>query len=240
MKKRLLAALMALAVGAMPALGLAEGTVAGDFEAPAPLNPLERYEEPVEEDGSDQLLFMTLDALNDEAADIEAHGALYITEHPVQNEVSGMVTSVEISIQDCPYGRVLCSVMRLPGVNSTSYAIGKTVFYYADGSVTPKEIYAQEQYEFYCNSYHFPYGKLESVKGVRQDANGYLYFLIKNNEDRDFEFETDENMRILQLRIYERNGDGDMALASYIDYSVGPAWEIPQPVLDAMKEASEN
>lgn len=240
MKKRLLAALTVLALAAMPALGLAEGTATGDFEAPAPLNPQERYEEPVEEtEGNDQLLFMTLDARNDEAADIEEYGALYITEHPVQNEVSGVMASVEMSIQDCPYGRVICSAMQLQGIDATLYSIGERTFIYANGEVLRRTIYTQEQYDFFCQSYHFPYGGLESVKGVRQDENGYLYFLIKNGEGRDFEFVTDADMRILQLRIYESNGDGDMALASYIDYGVGPAWEIPQPVLDAMGEAEE-
>ena len=72
---------------------------------------------------------------------------------------------------------------------------------------------------------------------MRQDENGYLYFLIESDETMTFEFVTGDNMHIEQLRIYDRDEDGVLWLAAYVDYDVGPALEVPQDVLDAIGEA---
>lgn len=45
-----------------------------------------------------------------------------------------------------------------------------------------------------------------------------------------------EGLRILQLRVYAEDDEGVLTLDQYIDYDVGPVWEIPQVVLDAMGE----
>ena len=74
------------------------------------------------------------------------------------------------------------------------------------------------------------------MNGVRQDENGYTYFYIKSDENRSFEYVVGEGTRIVQLRVYEKNDDGALVLTSFADYDVGPAWEIPQAVLDAMGE----
>ena len=110
------------------------------------------------------------------------------------------------------------------------------IFTYIADTVEREEAFTQEDFDFYFESYHFPYGNLETMNGVRQDENGYTYFFINSDENRSFEFVVGEGTRIVQLRVYEKNDDGALALTSYADYDVGPAWEIPQAVLDAMGE----
>ena len=69
---------------------------------------------------------------------------------------------------------------------------------------------------------------------MRQDENGYAYFLVQSTDTMSFEFVT-AGLRILQTRVYEKNSEGQLALISYVDYDVGEAWEIPQPVIDALE-----
>jgi hypothetical protein len=61
-------------------------------------------------------------------------------------------------------------------------------------------------------------------------------FFIKSDDPYSLEFVVGEGLRILQLRVYAEDDEGVLALDQYIDYDVGPAWEIPQVVLDAMGE----
>lgn len=74
---------------------------------------------------------------------------------------------------------------------------------------------------------------------MRQDENGYSYFFIRSDEPYSFEFVVGEGMRILQLRVYTEDEDGVLKLHQCADYDVGPAWEIPQAVLDAMGEKQQ-
>ena len=216
------------------------GAVTGDFDEPALINPEERYEYFVEEtDGSEHLLFVMLDAQNDEARDIEEHGALYITENQLLNKQGQPMLKLKMALQDSPFGRVIISDTQVLWRKVNTYSIGNYTFVYEGDDVETHDEEPLEDFDFYCESYHFPYGRLETLNGVRQDENGYAYFFIKSDETLSFEFVVGEDMRILQLRLYTKNDEGNLALSSYVDYDVGPAWEIPQPVLDAMGQVLE-
>lgn len=252
MKKRVISLLLALlalcGTGLMEAPdangpnmeALMDAKVTGEFDKPALIAPETRYEHYVEQtDGSEELLYMLLDAQNDEAADIEQYGALYITEHPVLNSKGEGITAVEMSLQNSPYGPMICAMTQVLWMKNYVYEVGNGggYFIYDGETVEHTEGDDQETFDFYMQSYHFPYGRLETLNGIRQDENGYAYLLIRSDEDISFEFVTGEGTRILQLRMYQRNKDGALTLKSYTDYDVGPAWEIPQAVLDAMEEA---
>ena len=217
------------------------GAVTGDFDEPALIDPEERYYEYfVEEtDGSEYLVFVMLDTMNDEARDIEEHGALYITENQFLNKQGKPAVKAKLALQDSPFGRVLISEVQMLWTKVNTYSIGTYTFVYDGDAVETHDGKSQEDFDFYCESYHFPYGRLETLNGARQDENGYGYFFIKSEENLSFEFVVGEGMRILQLRLYTKNDDGHLALSSYVDYDVGPAWEIPQPVLDAMGQVLE-
>jgi len=221
-------------------LGSMGGEVTGDPDEPALKNPEERYETFFEKtDGSDYLIFVALDNMNDEADDIAEHGALYITENQFLNGEGKPTAHIDISLQSTPYGTVIIASTKFLWMEFTSYSIGTHTWSYDGETASPTDGLEQEDYDFYIESYHFPYGRLELLNSIRQDENGYTYYFIKSEDFRSFEFVTGENMRIVQLRVYERNDDGELVLNSYVDYDVGPAQEIPQAVLDAMGEVLE-
>ena len=86
------------------------GTVTGDFDEPALINPEERYETFFEKtDGSEYPMYVLLDQMNDEAKDIIEHGALYMTENQPLNDEGHPTLKVKMALQDCPYGRVMIS-----------------------------------------------------------------------------------------------------------------------------------
>ena len=213
--------------------------VSGDFDAPALRDPEERYEILWDSfDESQQMLFWLMDTQNDEETDIEKNGALYATESISPDDNGVPAVQVRITIQKCPYGKMMISEMYMPG---TAEALGRTYTcntVMLTGEETGQIVAVrQEDFDFYCESYHFPYGPLDTIRGMRQDENGYLYYLIKSDDSMTFEFVTGNNMHIEQLRIYETDKDGVQWLTSYVDYDVGPALEVPQDVLDAIGEA---
>lgn len=214
-----------------------DGPVSGDFDTPALVDPEERYEYYVEKtDGSETAIYIFLDQMNDEAADIEEYGALYVTENLDLNSEGKPSIKMKMSIQNSPYGKVIVGEQQMLWMKITAYDIGAWSFVYDGESVERGEGFRKEEIDSICESYHFPYSRLDTLNGVRQDENGYSYFLIKSEENQSFEFVVGENMRIVQLRVYKENDVGKLALTSYVDYDVGPAWEIPQAVLDAMGE----
>ena len=213
------------------------GEVTGEPDSPALKDPGARYEYYTEEtDGSEYMMFAMLDAVNDEAADITEYGALFITENQLLNDEGVPAVKIGMTLQDSPYGTVLISNMRFLWIDESTYSIGTHTWTYDGSRAEEAEGFEQELFDYYTESYHFPYGSLEAMNGVRQDENGYTYYLIRSSEEMSFEFVVGEGMRIVQLRVYTRNEDGELALTSYADYATGPAVEIPQPVLDAMGE----
>ena len=220
-----------------PAMAIEAGPVTGDFEAPALTNPEARYDFYYEStDGSEQLIFAMLDAANDEAQEIETYGALHITENVLLDDSGTAAVQAHITIQDSPYGKVMIASTSYMGIQLDSYFCGNCCCSFFNGEFEPSEGFDAEIMAYYTESYHFPYGGLETLNSVRQDENGYTYYLVKSDEDMSFEFVSGEGMRILQTRVYMRDEDGTLTLLSYADYDVGPALEIPQEVLDVFAE----
>ena len=217
------------------------GNVSGEPDEPALSHPEERYTDYyVEEtDGSEQLLFGLVDTQNDESADIEKHGAVYITENSALDANGRPAMTVKLFIQNSPYGKMLIMSYKLLWMEQSAYTVGEHTFSYDGNAVEESQIYDEEEFDFYCESYHFPYGRLETLNGIRTDENGYMYMLVKSDDTMSFEFVLGDEMRVVQLRVYEKDADGVLNLFSYSDYDVGPALEIPQPVLDAMAEVLE-
>lgn len=209
--------------------------ITGDFDTPALINPEERYEIYNEKtDGSEQGIFILLDGANDEAADIEEYGALHITENMELNANGKPLAKVKMSIQDSAYGKMMIMETRLLWLKNYVYCTKEKYLVYDGDAVEEVDGYSEEDFAFYTESYHFPYGPLQMLNGVRQDENGYAYFLVQSSDTMSFEFVT-AGLRILQTRVYEKNSEGQLALISYVDYDVGEAWEIPQAVIDALE-----
>lgn len=214
--------------------------VTGSFDEPALIDPKDRYDIYTDKtDGSEVLIFEMLDAMNDEAAEIEEHGALLITENPVLDDSGKPVVKVQLVIQNSPYGKMIISETRLLWMKAQTYSLKSLDLVYDGNTVEQTDAFTGEDIDYYCENYHFPYGRLETLNGVRQDENGYTYFLVKSDDSMSFEFVVGNDMRILQTRVYEKNSDGHLSLISYADFDVGPAREIPQAVLDAINERLE-
>ena len=215
--------------------------VTGPFDEPALKNPKDRYEAYVEEtDGSEYPLFVVLDTLNDEAEEIEKNGALRITQGMYLDENGEPMLTVRIVMQNTLYGTVLITGVEYMGIreDETLYTIRDITFSDTNGKIERDDFTTQGDYDYYIESFHFPYGTLEAMNGMRQDDNGYTYILIRSDEDFTFEFVT-ANMHIKQLRVYERGDDDELELTSLVDYTLGEAEEIPQEVLDAFGEVLE-
>lgn len=233
----LLLAVGALAEGAepTPALSIQPGEVTGEFDAPAFTNPEARYTEYFVEktDGSENGIFMFLDFMNDEAEDMKDGGALVITESWDISEGNPPGAQVFIRLQQSPYGPMMIARAATPSIGETVYFCGEYAFMVGGSGVEATDGHTAENMEYYATSYHFPYGRLECLQGVRQDDNGYTYFFVKSDDDMSFEFVLGAEMRIVQLRVYIRNDEGSLLLNHWVDYETGPAEEVPQAVLDA-------
>ena len=138
-------------------------------------------------------------------------------------------------LQDSPFGTMVIMDASVDDVTLVTYACGEEAFFDMMGSVSPTTLPTMD-YEYFIDSYHFPYGSLDALNGIRQDENGYTYLLIRSDETMSFEFVVGSHLRIEQLRVYVRGEDGALTLTSYVDYDRGPAREIPQAVLDAFAE----
>ena len=219
------------------------GKATGPVDTPAPRDPKSRYEDwYVEEtDGSEYLMFVMLDGMNDEAEEIKENGALRVAQHILDPSGAELATTY-INMQETDYGIVMITRVEANGEmkGDVLYTIGGTTFCLKDGAIESEDDFCtQENYEFYIESFHFPYGSLQVLHGVRTDENGHAYYLIRSSDSMTFEFATN-GLKIEQLRVYCSLGDDDeLLLMSTVDYTLGPAEEIPQEILDAFGEVLE-
>ena len=208
----------------------------GPFDEAALTNPEARYPDYVEDtDGSETMIFAMLDFFNLEQDDIDEYGALTATENLFLDENGQPQEQMAMVLQDSPFGTMVIMDASVDDVTLVTYACGEEAFFDMMGSVSPTTLPTMD-YEYFIDSYHFPYGSLDALNGIRQDENGYTYLLIRSDETMSFEFVVGSHLRIEQLRVYVRGEDGALSLTSYVDYDRGPAREIPQAVLDAFAE----
>lgn len=58
--------------------------------------------------------------------------------------------------------------------------------------------------------------------------------MIKSDEKMSFEFVTGDSGKIVQLRIYERNSEGELILTMLVTPEHGPARAVPMDVKKAI------
>ena len=142
--------------------------------------------------------------------------------------------SLHLTLQESPFGRMMISSVE--ELNVDIYSIGTRNYKAENGKLT--DVFregTQEDFDWYWESYCFPYGCLEMLNDMRQDENGYSYYLITSDESMSFEYVAGSGMKIVQLRIYIRDQDGTLCLDSTVDYEAGGAKAIPPTVQRAMK-----
>lgn len=215
--------------------------LAENWDAPALKNPKERYETYFEKtDGSENMLFGLLDAMNDEAETVAEHGCLkaIISSVDAQGEKQ---SSIYTYVQDSEFGNmIISSIMPSPAFGAT-YAVGPRNYPVMFGVLgDPFESGTQEDFDWYWESYHFPFGRLELMHGIRQDENGHSYFLVKSDDRMSFEFVTGEDMEIVEIRVYELDQDGALALTTLVNFEYCAALEVPENVRAAMEKDFAN
>lgn len=205
------------------------------MDTPALKNPQERYEQYVEEtDGSETAVFIILDAMNDEAAIIEEYGA-FISKTEMVNAEGQVYTEAETILQESMFGHMIITSAEMYGISAEMYDVGTRRYMVDNGQYTGvTDGYTQEDFDWYWESFCFPYGSLNTLNGVRQDENGYVYYLIKSDENMSFEFVTGDSGKIVQLRIYERNSEGELILTMLVTPEHGPARAVPMDVKKAI------
>lgn len=209
------------------------GMALAEVDEPALKNPKDRYDIYFDQtDGSEELVFLMVDGVNDEAADVEAHGSLVMKHRFL---VAGMpMIKTNIILQNSEFGPMIVADV---GDGNVMYSLRNDAYIAIPGEPAAKaQGYSPEEFDWYWESFHFPYGRLEMLNGMRTDEAGNSYMLIKSDETMSFEFAMDGTMRIQQLRVYDHIGEGEMMLSLLVDYSVAPAVEIPEDVLALMHE----
>lgn len=220
-------------IAALLALMLLLGCALAEVDRPAIKNPRERYDVYFEQtDGSEQAVFMVVDGMNDELADVEKYGSL-IAKHSFKLAGITLLES-EIILQDSAFGRMIIADA---GDGSLVYSLRDGAYTALPGEPAERvEGFPADEFDWYWESYHFPYGRLELMHGLRQDEAGNSYMLVKSDETMTFEFAMGSDMRIEQLRVYDHLSEDEMVLSLVVDYSVGPAIEIREDVLALMRE----
>lgn len=233
MLRRILALTFIIALFSCPAFS-------EEWEAPALKNPQEAYEFFVEEtDGSDQMVFGMLDIMNEELSIAKEHGAVKFDMSYIYPDGSVMITATNY-LQLSEYGNVHIIETTYGGETHYVYNIGTNMYHlFEDEIEVTSSGYTPEDADWFWNSYIFPFGSLETLNSMRQDANGYSYFLIKSDETMTFEYVVGDGMKIKQLRVYYSDGNGNLELAIVVDYGVSEAQPLPEALIDLLKKTSE-
>lgn len=209
-----------------------------DWDAPALLNPQEAYDYFVTEtDGSDQMLFQIIDIMNEEKAIAEEYGAVKFYMTLYDDSANPAITMVHY-LQICDFGYLHITEVTYDDETYYTYDIQDKMYSLIGDQVTVSDSSANDSDDpdWYWNSYVFPFGRLEVLNCMRQDANGYSYFLIKSDDYMTFEYVIGDSMKIRQLRIYTVNAQNDLQLSIVVDYDTSEAQPVPQAVLDKIEK----
>ncbi len=211
--------------------------ISESWEAPAIKNPQDAYDYYVEEtDGSDQMIFGMIDLMNEELATAQEYGAVRFDMSYVDTNGEPLIT-VTNYLQLSEYGNVHIIETTAAGEQHFVYNIGTNMYHlYGDKIEATPNGYTLEEADWFWNSYVFPFGNLEVMNGMRQDENGYSYFLIKSDDSMSFEYVVGDSMKIKQLRVYYADGKGNLELAIIVDYGVCPAQPLPEALTELLKQ----
>lgn len=210
------------------------------WDEPALKNPQDAYEFFIEEsDGSEQMLFGMIDIMNEELAIAEEHGAVKFIMSYIGPDGTPIIT-VNNYLQLSEFGNVHIVETSFFGEVSTVYNIGTNMYQVFEDEISVTENgYTLEEADWFWNSYIFPFGRLEVMNGMRQDENGYSYFLIKSDETMTFEYVVGDSMKVKQLRVYSSDGNGNLELSIVVDYDVSEAQPLPDDLIDLLKQTAE-
>ncbi len=215
----------------------ASAALAERYDEPVLKNPRDRYEAYMEKtDGSDALVMMMLDAMNDEAALVEENGPL--TASMRHMDANGEVMDSDyVTLMNCEYGRILVISSGFTSYDAHVYIIGEEALM-EDGGIfeTMESGTNTEELEVLWGCYVYPFADFKMMHGMRQDENGYSYMLLRDAAGDLYEHVLGEGMKILEIRQYTPDENGDMVYKMRVTFSHDSDWEVPEEVLARMAE----
>ena len=205
----------------------------GGWQAPLVSDPEVLYDIYMDQtDGSDQGVFMLIDAMNDEEEEI-ADGHALVVMHTYMDGNGLPVERMKLALQDSEYGHVMICYLPSNYADITKCDFADASYYTLDGLLLSTED-PDPEFDWYFTAFHFPFGRLETLNGLRQDDNGYAYMLVRSDETMSFEFVMKDGFEIVSLRVYANDGE-HLTLFMTVDYTIEEA----QPLPAAVKEARE-
>lgn len=210
------------------------------------VNPQEKYDYFVEEsDGSEQMLFMMVDLMNDEQSIVEQDGSVLIVQHYLLNDgvtaQDYMQMETRLYVTKC--GHVGQYTTFIGGEQQFDLFLTRDYMYQFDesGKVNvDKSSMDSESFEGTWESWIFPfYTPLETLAATRQDEDGYTYFLvISDGGDSLLEYVVSSSgMTLAGMNHYMRGDEDDnYYLWMYTEVVRGEGAEIPVKILQAISE----
>ncbi len=208
------------------------------------VNPQENYEYFMEEsDGSEQLIFMMVDSVNDEADIVEKEGSVLIRTRFLMNDgtAASELATIDVHLFNFEGVRVIHMLVSMYGeTQGDMYDTASNMYTVQEGggvTVEPSQM-AAEDYNAYWEHFVFPYyAPLESLAGMRQDDEHTCFLVRSDGGDTLLEYVVStDGMVLLGMNQYERDGaDSDYYLTLYTEIIRGEDVTLPENVIDAIK-----
>lgn len=240
MNKRLAAWLMVFAL-------LAGVTVMAEEEAAKPdepllTNPRERYEMYTETtDGSDQIMFVMLDSVNDEETIIAESGSITVYCDLLDDKGDTQVTMIQgLTIVD---GLKLLRISYVYAEQKVEaqdvvniYVTQDSMYMIENGSLTTQpNSMDSEEFLGTWSAFYFPYTVIDVLHGVRQTDGGFTYFLVSDALGDLYEYVT-AGMRLVDTRVYTPDEEGVYHLYMRMRYGFGEEPELPDMIKQALAD----
>ncbi|NLF28135.1 MAG: hypothetical protein GX592_09575 [Clostridiales bacterium] len=193
-----------------------------------------------ETDGSEMLFFMVIDSMNDETTLVEKHGAITIRMDYFDEDGSLYATVYDI-LTDTEFGKMI--YVNMEGYDMEVYSFSdRTIMLSADGAtVEPAQASSEEEFEAIWSNQYYPLAGGETLHAMAPDADGNLYLRTSSEETgerMEYEYMLGPEMRLLRSKIYLMGEDGELELWMVITYSVGEPLELPDSVIEVLRESA--
>lgn len=207
------------------------------LDEPALVNPQDRYEMFLEEtDESDQLIWEMIDYFNDEETLVAENGSVRVTIEQVSDTGEREPAAYTI-LQDSPYGHmmIVTPMIQFPGLLGV-YQWENRQYVVELGKITSQEDSFSEDFDTTWHWFCFPFMALETTHGMRGEDDNYICYLIRNYDDTMSEYVTTGAFHLEEIRVYYKDSDDVYRLGNIVSYETGPAYDIPQSILDDLEK----
>ena len=218
----------------------------GAFAVDEPLltDPESRYDELSEvSDGSEELIFLVLDMMNDEETLVAEHGNVRIS-MIYYGENSGFRT--DVILYNTEYGRAeMMEVYAFDSLYAKMLVTPSGHLYNWDASGafdSTESTVTQKTFDQTYEGFIFPFSGISMLRGVRQSEEDWCYFLVKGSDEGYlYEYVVSTNAMVLDgLREYVLDpSDGKYHLQLVTKVTYGDAQPLTSEELALVREAAQ-